>query len=76
MYIEIADGLSIRIDEIEAIGYGNNQLTSKVYTHHNVYDSTFPYSVLLQLLQREKIEKESIDKQAFNIMKEMGNWAG
>lgn len=50
-YIEIAEGLSVKVDEVEAIGYGNGSLTSKVYTHHNVYDSTFPYKTLLQVFE-------------------------
>ena len=78
-YIEIKEGLSIRVDEIEAIGLGDNDLTSMVYTHHNAYKSTFPYNVLLELLMaKTHEEEESSDRQKrqFNIMKEMGNFAG
>ena len=52
MFIKIADGLSVKVDEVEAVGYGANNLSSKVYTHHNIYDSTFPYEVILALLER------------------------
>jgi len=76
-WIEIQDGMSIKIDDIEAIGYGNNNLTSKVYTHHNVYDSTFPYNVLLDLvsikasntLNQQTKELLEIQRKNFNIQK-------
>ena len=74
-YIEIANGISINVDKIEAIGYGQNELTSKVHTHHNVYDSTFPYSILLDLLERSghgMQEKEKENKEIMNIFKEIG----
>jgi len=78
-WIEINDGLSIKINDIEAIGYGNNNLTSKVYTHHNIYDSTFPYNVLLELISmKEPKENEALDMQRkqLNILKELGTFAG
>lgn len=69
-YIEIADGLSVRIDEIEAISVGEDNLTSVVKTHHNIYRSTFPYGVLLELLERQgEVKKE---QQVLNILKETG----
>lgn len=76
-FIEIAEGLSVRIDEIEAIGYGTTNMTSKVYTHHNIYDSTFPYGVLLDLLENSQKEPEDKTKEKeLNILKEIGVYAG
>lgn len=80
-YIEISEGLSVKIDEIEAVGYGNGDLTSKVYTHHNIYDSTFPYSVLVELLEANKEvdeneELKEIQSKQLNILKEIGTFAG
>ena len=78
-YIEISNGLSVKMDEIEAISQGTNELTSIIHTHHNTYDSTFPYSVLLELLEREQKEnteiKDILQKQ-LNIQKEIGVFAG
>lgn len=78
-YIEIAEGLSIKIDEIEAIGYGKNELTSKVYTHHNTYSSTFPYEILLELLENSYLaekEESKPQEEALNIFREIGTFAG
>lgn len=72
-YIEIKEGLSVKVDDIEAVGYGDNEFTSRVYTHHNAYDSTFPYMVLLELLEISDANqgKEEREKAQFNIMKEL-----
>lgn len=73
-YLEIAEGLSVRINEIEAIGSGKKELTSKVYTHHNVYDSSYPYKVLLELL--EKNIGDDIEQEQLNILKQVGTFSG
>lgn len=59
-YIEVQEGLSIAIEDIEAIQKIDDFQTD-VYTHHHHYTSTFPYLTLLDLLEREgeKEEKES-----------------
>lgn len=76
MFIEISDGISVRKDEVEAIerGIGN---TTVVHTHHQSYTSTFPYEVLLSLLEmKEKEPVSDIQQRAFNILKEQGNFSG
>jgi len=76
-YIEVSEGLSIKVDEVEAVGYGINELTSKVYTHHNVYDSTFPYRVLLELLEKRDIKpEEKRSEEELNIFKQIGSLKG
>lgn len=76
-YIEVAKGLSIRVDEVEAVGYGINELTSKVYTHHNVYDSTFPYRALLKLLETSMTNtSEKRSEEELNIFKQIGSLKG
>jgi len=70
-YIEIADGLSVRVDEIEAINVAEDGLTSVVKTHHNVYMSTFPYNVLLELIESRGAVTEKKEEQTLNIMKEI-----
>lgn len=72
-FIEISDGLSVRMDEIEAVGYGTSNLTSKVFTHHNIYDSTFPYGVLLELISNKEPEYK---KEELNILKTLGTFSG
>ena len=73
-FIEIAEGLSIRRDKIEAISKNeDNGLTSIVKTASNVYDSTFPYAVLLELLESNIEEiNQAIKQEELNIFKEMG----
>lgn len=72
MYVEIAKDLSIRIEAIESIKK-KNDLTSIVRTQSNSYDSTFPYQVLLKILEREGTqESKGIEQKGFNIMKELG----
>ncbi len=78
-YIEVTNGLSIRIDEIEAVSQGEDTLTSIVRTHHNIYKSTFPYQVLLDLLEsnsKEDIESKELQQKPFNILREIGTFAG
>ena len=79
-YIEIADGLSVRVDEIEAVSVGEDTMTSIVKTHHNIYRSTFPYSVLIELLEGSdnavREEKEKREVKMFNVLKEIGTYAG
>jgi len=71
-YIEIADGISLRIEAIEAIER-KDDLSSLVRTQFNTYDSAFPYDVLLQLLEREEIPTPTeTETQTLNILKEIG----
>ncbi len=76
-YIEISDGISVRICEIEAVKK-NDEMTSSVITHQNTYASTFPYNVLLDLLNMASEEKETneIEQEKLNIMKTQGFFAG
>lgn len=70
-YIEIADGVSVKVDEIESVSKGKTPFFSIVKTHHNIYQSNMPYSTLLQLLGAE-VKKE---QQVLNILKEVGTQA-
>ena len=78
-YIEIKDGVSVKMDDIVAVVRGSKELTSIVHTQYRTYDSTFPYEVLLELLQTSKEEsgeiKDILQKQ-LNIQKEIGTFAG
>lgn len=75
-YIEIAEGLSIKVCDICAIAK-ETDLTCIVYTEVGNFNSTFPYDVLLQLLEKagDKPEDESQKKQ-LRILEMMGNYAG
>jgi len=71
-YIEIVDGISIRVDAIEAIER-KDDLTCVVRTQFNAYDSTFPYTTLLQLLGREEAPAPAkVEQEVVNILKETG----
>ena len=76
MYIEIADGLSINAEEIEAVSR-DTELTSIVYIGGHEFRSTFPYEVLLQLIGRkEEPEEDEMDKRKMRILEQLGNYAG
>jgi len=66
-YIEIADGVSVKIDSIEAV-LRTDSLSSEVVTADNSYTSIFPYEVLLELLEMEEKDKDS-DLDDRNIFK-------
>ena len=69
-FIEIAEGVSVKIEDIESVSVGQDELTSIVKTQYNVYKSTFPYGVLLQLLEREQEEPEDkFKKETFKLFR-------
>ena len=71
-YIEIKNGFSVRIDAIEAVEKVG-ELECIVRTQFNTYDSTFPYNIMLQLLEREDVPTPTkVEEETFNILKEMG----
>ena len=73
-YIEISEGISLAIDKIEAISVNADGLTCTVRTEWNTYQSTFPYRVLLELLNRREAQPER--KEELNILKTLGSFAG
>ena len=75
MFIELSDGFSVRIDEIEAV-VRKTELTSVVYTKNNIYESTFPYNVLLDLIDKYSEKIEAPEKKAFKILEQVGTFAG
>jgi len=70
-FVELAEGISINVDEIEAVSK-KNQLNSVVQTHHNVYHINMPYEALLKILSGKVGGKQEV----VNIMKEMGSFSG
>jgi hypothetical protein len=74
-YIEISEGLSVRIEAIETVVRNDDGLTCTVKTSWNSYQSTFPYNVLLELIQRKEI-KEPERKEELNILRTLGSYAG
>ena len=71
-YIEISDGVSIKIDAIEAVER-KDDFTSTVHTQSNSYDSTFPYLVLLELLEKQSVpEPTETGQKVLNILEETG----
>ena len=71
-FIEIRDGVSIDIDEIEVVEK-KDEYTTTIYTHHNVYEANFPYMALLQLLAMET-EVPKSEKVEVNAHEQF--WAG
>ena len=73
-YIEVADGISVKVSEIEAV-VKKDDFTSEVVTHQNTYSSTFPYDVLVELLEMrhtEDAQELNSDPEEKNILKEIG----
>jgi len=60
-YIELKEGLSIKISDIEGVSRYDEvvspELHSMVYTHHHQYTSTFPYETLVAILSQKEDEK-------------------
>lgn len=75
-YIEIAEGLSVKICDICAVGK-DTDLTSTVYTDSSVFKSTFPYNVLLELLERESDKPvDNTQQRQLRILETLGTFAG
>lgn len=74
-YIEIAGGVSVRIDEIECILANDDQMTCTVNTTNNSYQSTFPYEVLIKLIEQPDDEDKK-EQEELNILKQIGVYAG
>ena len=71
-YIEIRDGFSVKIDAIEAVEKVG-ELECVIRTQFNSYDATFPYTVMLQLLEREEAPAPAkMEAEVVNILKEVG----
>ena len=71
-YIEVSDGISVAVDLIESVERNDDGLTSRVRIGNNIYNSTFPYEALLELL----MEKEPEKQEALNILKTIGTFSG
>ena len=79
-FIEIREGISIDINEIEAIE-DKDKLNSKIYTHHNTYTSTFPRTALIQLIEKHKGGQSSPGQSSKDdlmkaFLKNFGTFAG
>lgn len=75
-YIEIADGLSVETSKIEAVERAAGNV-SVIHTHHKTYNSTFPYEVILSLLENNRQEEAKEPQQeGLNILKQIGTFAG
>ena len=53
-FLELRQGFSVSIDEIEGIQY-KDELHSTIITHHNSFTADFPYKVLLEMLEAREI---------------------
>ena len=77
-YLEIREGFSILKAEIEAIEKVD-EFKTLVHTHHNSFESTFPYMTLLQLLESD-VDKEEKEDKVLNkldgFLNEAGTFAG
>lgn len=78
-YIEVKEGLSIRVDEIEAVERVD-EYNCTIYTHHNLYASTFPYMTLLSLIEGQKEDKEKDKAQMMESINSLAShqqhWVG
>ena len=56
-FIEIADGISVRKEEIICVER-MNEIQSRVTTEYGSYESNFSYSTILALLEMDNIEEK------------------
>lgn len=79
-FIEIKEGISVNCECIEAIIEINDPkkptTMCKVYTANNSYPSTLTRKAILQIINNEKEDEESVSQKAFNILKQQQNFAG
>ena len=76
MYIEISEGISINSENIVAI-VRDSDLTCVVHTESNTFSSTFPYNILIQLLEKDEEPKENeTQKKQLRILEQMSSFAG
>lgn len=60
-FIEIQNGLSIRIDEIESIS-SIDEFTSEIKIGSTSYVANFPYSVLLKIIEEPEQEVKQYEQ--------------
>lgn len=73
MFIELQEGRSVQSKLIEAVE-STGEYTSRVYTANNVYESNFPYSVLISLLgERDEEEKSGTEEKMLNHLRRIDN---
>lgn len=74
-FIEIAEGLSVRKDEILAIHSTDNQFECIVITESKEFTAKFPYLTLLSILEEKENEKENEGQEALlrQINEKVGN---
>jgi len=72
-YIEIREGTSLCIDEIEAVIANPDGMTCTVRTAFNSYQSLIPYGVFLSLIIKKEDPKKN---EELNILKTLGHYAG
>jgi hypothetical protein len=87
MFIEINQGIFVKIDEIEAVidtsdssdGLDNPDVLCKVFTANNSYPSTLPSGVILNMIEirenKPKSDEQWKDKM-MNILKQQTNMGG
>lgn len=64
-FIEIAAGMSVLVDSIEAIEQvvvEDSEVQSRVYSLGRVYNSTFPYMTLLSIINQHLEEKDQVEQ--------------
>jgi hypothetical protein len=70
IFIELAQGISVSRDKIESVEEDGSG--SKVRINGTVYISTFPYKVLLQILESDNgVQKVKEEKETLNIFKQI-----
>ena len=82
-YVEIRDGLSVRVDAVEAVGRGENEFKSVVYTFSGQYQANFPYKTMVNILEgvnndvpsTTNVKPETIDL-LDGFLKNVGTFAG
>ena len=76
-FIEIAEGVSVNVDEIQAIETSGKKTI--VHIHHKSFETPLPAKSLLQIIEigNESTKKERIDVKSANaFFQNVGTFAG
>lgn len=68
-FIKVSENLSVRKCEIEAV-LRISDLKCKVYTKNNTFDSDYPYTTMLALLEMEQSVEEKFSNDKTNQLLE------
>ena len=65
-YIEIQEGITLKVDCIEGIEKIDD-VKCKVYTHHHTYEALLPYQTLVSIIKYQEDVKQEPEPRENNL---------